>query len=84
MPVIKPPKEDTVEEEDTEEKDIDEKVLGIFVIDEAIMFHIKWNGYPLKNENGKDYMDRIETMEIHMGENRLIGKLVVSIHICLV
>jgi hypothetical protein len=41
QPVIKPPKKDSVEEEDTEEKDIVEKVLGIFVADEAIMFNIK-------------------------------------------
>lgn len=81
QPVVKLPKEDTVEEEDDEEKGIVEKVLGILVVDEVIMFHIKWRGYPLKYGNGKDYMEPIEIMETHMGENRLIGKLVVSIHI---
>ena len=83
QPVTKPPKEDTVEEENDEKDGIVEKVLGIFVVDEVIMFHIKWKGYPLKYGNGKDYMEPIEIMETHMGENHLIGKLVVSIHIIL-
>lgn len=81
QPVTKPPKEDTVEEENDEKDGIVEKVLGIFVVDEVIMFHIKWKGYPLKYGNGKDYMEPIEIMETHMGENHRIGKLVVSIHI---